>query len=473
VSCAARGSERQLPELWSLSAGALLERYRRRDLSPVEVCQATLDRISARDASINAFVTVTAERALADAKKAEQAWQRGDAGALCGVPYTLKDLTSTRGVPTGRGSLVWRDASPTIDAVIAERLRDAGGVLLGKTTTPELGWKGDSGNRLNGPCHNPWRPGRTAGGSSGGAAAAAAAGFGPLHQGSDGAGSIRIPAAFCGVVGLKPTFGLVAQYPPSALELLSHLGPITRSVSDAALMLDVISGRDDRDRTSVIAPGGYHDALREPLAPLRIAFSADLGFAAVEPAVVEQARRAVAALADQGHQVHDVDLALDDPFGFVDAIWSTSMAALHRGRLDAVRRLLDPGLVRVIDAGLAYTGADLASAIQGRAVWVETLRERTAGYDLLVCPTVPCVAFATGQDAPDSVAGVNVSYLGWTPFTYPFNLSGQPAVTVPCGLVDGLPVGLQLVGAGFADALVLRAAAAYESVSAFPTLDPR
>ena len=238
----------------SLTATELLDAYARRTLDPVEVVEATLTRIEQVEPAVNAFVTVTEARAHADARAASAAWAAGTAGSICGVPYSLKDLVVTRDIPTGRGSLVWSMEDAPYDAPVAERLQAAGGVLLGKTTTPELGWKGDSGNRRNGPCHNPWQRGRTAGGSSGGSAAAAMARCGPLHQGSDGAGSVRIPAGFCGAVGLKPTYGLIAQYPASAVETVSHIGPITRTVPDCALMLDVMAGVDERDRTSLTPP---------------------------------------------------------------------------------------------------------------------------------------------------------------------------------------------------------------------------
>ncbi len=451
-------------DITTLDACQLLAAYGARTLDPVEVTEATLERIARLDGDINAFVTVTAERARSDARDASAAWAAGTAGPICGVPYSLKDLVTTRGIPTGRGSLVWGVEDAGFDAPVAERLAAAGGVLLGKTTTPELGWKGDSGNRRNGPCHNPWRQGRTAGGSSGGTAAAAAAGFGPLHQGSDGAGSVRIPASFCGVVGLKPTYGLVPQYPPSAIETVSHMGPITRTVADCALMLDVMAGADERDRISVDPPAGsYLAALRTPLQPLRIAWSADLSFGVVEPGVAARVAAAVDVVRDLGHDVREVALALDDPWEIERTIWEAALAAVHAPRLQECRDLLDPGLVPVIESGLALSGVEVAAAYQRRSAWVDRFRVALAGYDVLVCPTLPCTAFAAGDDHPGTVAGRVVSYLGWTTFTYPFNLTGGAALTVPCGFDDGLPVGLQVVGRRFADATVLALGAAYEA----------
>ena len=241
-------------DLCYLSGVELRRLYERRELSPVEVTEAVLRRIEALDSRLNAFVTVTPERALAEARAAEAAFASAeDPPPLAGIPGSLKDLTATRGIRTTRGSLLTADWIPDFDAPLAERLRDAGMVLLGKTNTPELGWKGDSGNRVVGPTHNPWGHGRTAGGSSGGAAAAVVAGMGVLAQGTDGAGSIRIPAGFSGAFGFKPSWGRVPQHPASVVETLSHAGPITRTVGDAVQMLEVMLGPDARDRTSMPA----------------------------------------------------------------------------------------------------------------------------------------------------------------------------------------------------------------------------
>ena len=250
-------------ELCYLPALDLRDRYRRRELSPVEVTAAVLDRIDALQPRLNAFVTVTRDRALQQAQAAERAYRDGGAGPLAGIPLSLKDLVPTRGVRTTMGSLLQQDWVPDFDAPVAERLLGAGGVLLGKTNTPEYGWKGETSNRVSGTTHNPWRHGRTPGGSSGGAAAAVAAGLGPIAQGSDGAGSIRIPSSFSGIFGIKPSFGLVPQYPASAVELLSHVGPMTRTVRDAALMLGVMAGADPRDPHSWSQPCDYLARLQE------------------------------------------------------------------------------------------------------------------------------------------------------------------------------------------------------------------
>ena len=454
-------------EIAWLSALELRGLYRSRALSPVEVAEATLARIEATDPALSAFVTVTAERALAEASRAERAYAIGHAERpLEGIPVSLKDLTPTRGVRTTRGSLLYEDWVPDFDAPVAERVRDAGAVLIGKTNTPEMGWKGDSGNRVLGPTHNPFRRGRTAGGSSGGAAAAVAAGLGPLAQGSDGAGSIRIPAAFCGVFGHKPSFGLVPYYPPSAFEQLSANGPITRTVRDAALLLDVMAGPDPRDRMSLPASGtGFLAALEGGVRGLRVAWSDDLGFGAVEPDVLELARAAAIGFEDLGARVEELPAELPDPYPALETIWSTGQAAMHHDDLDAVRDRLDPGRLALIEASLGVSGVELAAAHAERLTFYGRVRELLRDYDLLLTPTLPVTAFAAGDDHPGQIGDRPASVLGWTCFTYPFNVTGHPAATVPAGLAaDGLPVGLQIVGGWRADATVLRAAAAYEEL---------
>lgn len=450
-----------------LSATTLLQGYRDRTISPREVTLALLQRIDAVNPHLNAFVTVTHDLAIEQATAAERAYAADHTtGPLAGVPYSIKDLTPTRGVRTARGSLLDPDWIPDHDAPVVARMAGASGVLLGKTNTPELGWKGDSGNRVFGPTHNPWRPGLTAGGSSGGAGAAVAAGLGPLAQGSDGAGSIRIPAAFCGVFGIKPSFGLIPQYPPSAVGDLSHLGPITRTVRDAALMLDVVAGEDIRDRLSRSSTGGYLAACDGGIAGLRVAWSPDLGYAGIEAevlAVVEEAARLFAT--ELGCTLEERQPELADPWPIVDPMWAGALAAVYADNLDEVRDRLDPGLLAEVERAGQFRGVDVAAAHRARNLYYGVWREFMADYDLFLTPTLPCVPFSAGDNHPGIVAGRPTSYLSWTPFTYPFNLTGQPAATVPCGFVDGLPVGLQIVGRPRDDATVLRAAAAFEAVA--------
>jgi aspartyl-tRNA(Asn)/glutamyl-tRNA(Gln) amidotransferase subunit A len=337
--------------------------------------------------------------------------------------------------------------------------------MLGKTNVPEQGWKGETTNRLIGSTHNPWQRGATAGGSSGGAAAAVAAGLGPIAQGSDGAGSIRIPAGFCGVFGLKPTFGTVPIWPPSSTDTLSHVGPITRTAADAALMLSAIAGPDARDLHSLGRPRlDYREGLGDGLEGVRVAWSPDLGYVDVDPEVARLTAAAAASLRRAGAEVHDLGPAFPDPWPVVHTLWAASEAAAYPDGIDDVRDLLDPGRIAVIEAGFTLGPGAVAAAAIARHTHYRAVDALLESADLLVTPTLPVPAFPVGQDSPIR-NGKQTSYLGWTGFTYPFNLSGHPAATVPCGFTTGgLPVGLQLVGRWHRDALVLRAAAAFEQL---------
>jgi aspartyl-tRNA(Asn)/glutamyl-tRNA(Gln) amidotransferase subunit A len=452
-----------------LSAIELRERYRRRELSPLEVTGLILERIGKLNPSLNAFLTVTVERALEDARAAERAYGgEGEPGPLAGIPISIKDLTPTAGIRTTMGSLLYQDWIPDEDGPFVERVNAAGAVMLGKTNTPEYGWKGDSGNRLIGPTHNPWKHGATAGGSSGGAAAAVAAGLGPLAQGSDGAGSIRIPSGFSGIFGLKPTLGLVAYYPASAVEVLSHLGPMTRTVRDAGLLLNVVGRQDDRDRYSYPTETDFVAACDGGISGLRVAWSPDLGYAPVDPEVRDITSRAAQRLSDLGAHVEEVDPGIADPWDTLDTIWLAAQAGRHKDDFDEVRELIDPGRIELVERGRKLTAVDLYNAhVQRTGLYHQWRRFFEDGrWDLLVTPQLPVTAFPAGDDHPGTIDGKPVNYLGWTAFTYPFNLTGQPAATVPCGFAaNGLPVCLQFVGRWRDDATVLRAAAAYEEMA--------
>ena len=459
-------NEAEATELCYLSALELREGYRRRELSPVEVAEAVLARIERLNPRLNAYVTVTAERALADARAAEQSYASGgEPGLLAGIPISIKDNQPTAGIRTTSGSLVTKDYVPDVDALFVRRVRAAGAVLLGKTNLPEVGWKGASTNRVVGATHNPWRHGLTAGGSSSGGAAAVATGLGPLAQGGDGAGSIRIPAAFCGVFGLKPSFGLI-PYPSSNVDTLAHLGPLTRTVRDAALFLDATAGADPRDRFSFSTGIDYLAATEGGIAGLRVAWSPDLGYAAVDPEVREVAARAAARFADLGCQVEEVDPGIPDPWDIVDTIWAPAQATPYLHTYLEVRDRLDPGRLPIIERGFKMHATALHDAQRRRvdyhAAWCAFMER----YDLLLTPQLPVTAFPVADDYPREIDGREMTYLGWSAFTYPFNLTGQPAASVPCGVAHGgLPVGLQLVGRWRDDATVLRAAAAFEQVA--------
>ena len=456
-------------DLAMLSATELVTQYRRKQLSPVEVLEAVLRRIDGQNDAVNAFRLVDAEQAMVAAKASEQRWLQGEAlGLIDGVPTTIKDLVLARGWPTLRGSRTTaEDQAWDEDAPATARLREHGAVILGKTTTPEYGWKGVTDSPLSGITRNPWNTERTPGGSSGGAAVAAALGMGALHVGTDGGGSVRIPAGFTGIFGHKPSFGRVPAYPPSAFPNLSHVGPMTRTVGDAALMLNVLSLPDARDWSALPYDGrDYRIGLDDGIAGLRVAFSLTLGFADVDPAVERPVREAVTILSDLGAEVEELDPGFDSPRSTFLTFWYSGATRMLANFTDEQIALVDPGLLHVVEMGAETTLSAYLQATADRIELGQQMKRFHETYDLLVTPTLPIPAFEAGVDYPnkDSYA----RWADWTPFTYPFNLTQQPACSVPCGFTsDGLPVGLQIVGPMFEDALVLRAARAFESARPF------
>ena len=457
-----------------LSATELIAAYRARAISPVEVTEALLARIQRLNPTINAFTDITADLALQQARAAAEAYGNGTAGLLAGVPVTIKDVAFTKGIRTARGSKIYADAVPEFDSPVVARTLEAGAVLLGKTTTPEFGWKGETSSPLTGATRNPWNLDRTPGGSSGGAAACVAAGIGPIGHGSDGAGSIRIPAAFSGVFGIKSTIGLVPIYPASAIADLAVHGPLTRTVADAALYLNATAGYDPRDRISWSSGIDYLAALDDlDLSGLRIAWSSDLGFAAIEPEVQQIATEAAGVFTELGSHVVADHPELPDPWPIENVLWMAAMAGSRMDDFESVRDIMDPGLAAVIDEGRTLTGAEVGHARIQQNSYAASWAMFMENYDLLITPTLPCTAFPVGQDQPGSINGTPTGYLSWTAFTYPFNLAGLPAATVPCGFAaDGLPVGLQIVGRLKQDDLVLRAAAAFEKARPWAQLRP-
>jgi len=441
---------------------------RKKKVSPVEVLDAVLDRIERLNPKLNAFVTLTDEQARREAKAAERALSKKGArlGPLHGVPFSVKDLVITKGVRTTFGTPLYRDNVPSEDAPMVERLKAAGAIMLGKTNTPTFGWIGATHNLLFGPTRNPWNLGRTPGGSSGGASAAAAAGLGPLHVGTDGGGSIRIPASFAGIYGLKASFGRIPAYPPSGAWSLSHIGPMTRTVADAALMLQVAAGPDERDQTSLpAAPVDYVKALAGGVKGLRVAWSADLGFAdVVDPEVRDLCAKGASAFREVGCRVEAVDPGWPSPLDCWSQLFGGGIATRLAPYLDR-KSEIDPGLYRIIETTLKNPPTKYVQAWFDRLAWWEHPRRLFEKYDLLLTPTIACPPFAIGLDNPTEIAGKSVPPYAWIPFTFPFNMTGQPAASVPCGFTkDGLPVGLQIVGRRFDDATVLRASAAFERV---------
>jgi len=452
---------------------------RRRTLSPVEIVDAVLARIEALNPRLNAYLTIDAEGAREQAKAAEAAVMRGETlKPLHGLPVSIKDLEPSAGLRCTYGSKFFEHNIADFDGIVTGRVKAAGGIVLGKTNTPHYGYKDMCDNLIGPPCRNPWQLERTSGASSGGAAAAVAAGLGPLAHGSDGAGSIRIPAALCGVFGLKPSFGRVANWPNADIwAARSHNGPITRTVADAALLLGVMAGPDPRDPTSIDSPPeDYLAAIARPLDTLRglrVAWSVDFGYAPVDPEV----RRLTAAAAERfqsfGCEVEAVNPAWDNPRELASVMWYVSFAARLGERYDQRPEWFEPSLAEMIEAGRHISGVQHGQAQLARTVFYEQARRFFERYDLLLTPQMPLGAWSV-EGGPNTIESKPTpSMFDRLNFTFPFNQTGQPAASVPCGFTsEGLPVALQIVGRWHADRLVLQAAAACEQAAPWAQTRP-
>jgi aspartyl-tRNA(Asn)/glutamyl-tRNA(Gln) amidotransferase subunit A len=474
-----------------LTATELLAAYRTKELSPVEVAQAVLERIERVDSLVNAFCLVDPEWSLEAARASADRWRRGEpAGLLDGVPVSIKDVLITKGRPTLRGSRTidpaqdWPEDAPSV-----ARLYEHGAVPIGKTTTPEFAWKGVTDSPLTGITRNPWDTSRTPGGSSGGAAAAVAAGMGPLALGTDGGGSVRIPASFTGIFTLKPTYGMIPHYPASPFGTLAHIGPMTWTVEDAALLLDVITGFDSRDWSALAPPREPFSALAGDVSGLRIAYSPDLGYVHVDPEVAALVDAAAQTFADLGAKVERADPGFTDPVEDFEILWFAGAAKVVQHLTGEERDKLDPGLREVCDLGERYPATTYLAATARRMDLGRIMGRFHEEYDLLLTPAMPIPAFEAGRAVPASGPYAEGGrWTGWTPFTYPFNMTQQPAASVPCGFTTsswggdppdppaeaaptalralgqsaGLPVGLQIVGPRHADARVMNACLAFE-----------
>jgi aspartyl-tRNA(Asn)/glutamyl-tRNA(Gln) amidotransferase subunit A len=452
-------------DLLKLSAVDLLAGYRTKRISPVEVTRAALQHIEALNPVLNAFCFVAPD-ALSMAEASEARWMSGEPmGLLDGVPVSIKDILLTRGWPTLRGSKTVDPAGPwTDDAPAVARLRESGAILLGKNTTPEFGWKGVTDSPLTGITRNPWNPAKTPGGSSGGGAAAVASGMGPLTLGTDGGGSIRIPCAFTGLFGLKPSFGRVPAWPLSPYGTVAHVGPMSRTVRDTALLMNVIAQPDARDWFALPADRrDYLEGLDGGVRGWRIAYSANLGYADVDPEVAALVRQAAMRFVDLGAQVEDVDPDVAGADEIFRRHWYSGAAYLVRNFTPEQKRVMDPGLVDVAEQGAQIAMLELMDAVQKRGALGIRMNQFHERYDLLLTPTLPLAAFEAGREVADVMK--EKRWTEWTPFSYPFNLTQQPAASIPCGLTSaGLPVGLHIVGPRYDDARVLRAARAFESM---------
>lgn len=445
-----------------MDAGQLADSYQRGDASPLEATRAALERIDHFNADVNAYVYVDREGAESAATQSARRWGQGkQLSPIDGVPVSLKDLTEAAGMPAREGSLTTGDGLCKYDAPPVTRLREAGAVLLGKTNTPEFGWKAVTDNRVFGATGNPWDTNLTPGGSSGGAAAAAALNMGVLHQGGDSGGSIRIPAAFTGVFGFKPTFGWTPQWPPAKMPTLSHIGPLARHPRDAARMLNVIGRYDYRDPYAVRGqPDDWGTDLDCDLRGLRIGFSPDLGYAEVDPQIAMRVAEAAQKLEALGAEIVEVHPGFESPINIFRRVWFTASLEVWSQCDDKQRQELDPGLVENARRAEKWSALDLFRANADRAWLTRELEHFNQDYHLLMTPSTAVQPFEINHQVPP---GSDMKdWEEWAPFSYPFNLSQQPAASIPCGFTDrGLPVGFQLAAGKFDDVRVLRAASAY------------
>lgn len=462
-------------EIAYLSATELSAHYDAGSLSPKAATEAALAAITAHDGELNAFRLVDEDSALRAASESERRWHaKAPLSPLDGVPVSIKDLLLTLGWPTLRGSkLVDPEQSWDEDAPGVARLREAGAVLLGKTNTAEFGWKGATDSPLAGITRNPWNVKLTPGGSSGGAAAALASGMGALALCTDGGGSIRNPAGFTNLCGLKPSFGRVPAYPPNPIGTLANVGPMARCVADLALMMNVITRPDARDWLSLPYDGtDYFEQLENGVGGLRIAFSPDLGFATVDDEISRLIAAAAITFSDLGARVTEVDPPLGDCTPIFDTHWHVGVASAFDGLPDDKLKLLDPGLDRFVLEGREITLMAYVAAQNSRTALGQAMRGFHEAFDLLILPTTAASAFPVERRAPPGVG--DDDWAAWSPFSYPFNLTMQPALSVPAGFnAAGLPVGLQIVGGMHQDALVLRAARAFEQATGYGELRPR
>jgi Asp-tRNA(Asn)/Glu-tRNA(Gln) amidotransferase A subunit family amidase len=459
-----------LTDLNYAEATALAQAIRNRQLSPVELLDSVLRRAEELQPVINPFVTLDVDNARGAARAAEQAVMRGESvGVLHGLPVSVKDLEPTRGLRTTYGSKFFENHIPDFDGGVAARLRQGGAIIFGKTNTPHYGHIDSCENLLGPPTRNPWDRSRTPGGSSGGAAASIASGIGSLAHGSDGAGSIRIPAALCGVFGFKPSLGVVPYWPNADFwAARSHNGPLTRTVRDAALMLNAIAGHDPRDAVS-LEPfvADWVSAIENTdLRGLKVAWSPDFGYAAVDPEVRALTTAATQRFTELGCSLEEVaTVPWENPSRWASLLWDFQTAIRNQERLREHPDWIEPTMMAQVDRGMRASAMEVGQAQLTRTIFYEQARQFMDNYDLLLTPQMPCVAWPIGQP-PTEIDGRPTPHMfDHLQFTFPFNLTGWPAASVPCGFTSqNLPVALQIVAGKHQDALCLRAAAAFEAI---------
>jgi aspartyl-tRNA(Asn)/glutamyl-tRNA(Gln) amidotransferase subunit A len=455
-------------EICMMSAADLLAKYRSRALSPVEATQAALTQIAKHDHVLNAFIIVSDQEAMASARQSEARWRRGEPiGLVDGVPTSIKDVLVMKGHPTRRGSLTTSDKPEVEDAPATARLREHGAVFIGKTTTPEFGWKAVTDSPLSGITRNPWDITKTSGGSSGGAASSIAAGMGTLALGSDGGGSIRIPASLTGIFGHKPTVGRVPYYPPTAVATCAIAGPMTRTVCDAALMMNVIAAYDPRDWIAIREKSADHLAgIEDGVRGLRIALCPSLGYASIDADVEKCVRQAAAVFANLGAEVDEVDKVIDSPRAAYETFYRVAMASNYGPMTPEQKKMVDPGFAEMAAEGLNVGLFDYKAIERERALLGLQVNSFLERYDLLLSAQLGVTAFEVGHEYPPDRRMRR--WLDWASTAYPFNFTGHPAASIPCGFGDnGMPIGLQIVGRRCEDRLILRASRAYETIHPF------
>lgn len=434
--------------------------------SPVEITKRALDKAKDTQDSLNCYSTLTPEIALAAARTAEDAVMSGaPLGLLHGLPVSVKDLIAVKDVTFASGSRTMADNVGAVDAPSVERVRAAGAIIIGKTTTSEFGCKPVGDNPLTGITRHPWNLDKTPGGSSAGAVASVAAGITPFALGTDGGGSIRIPCSFTGLTGLKGQFGRVPVAPVSATPTLAHVGPIARNMQDVALLFMAIAGHDRRDPFSVAGPvPDVLTAVKAPAAGLRIAYSPALGYARPDPEVVRIVEKAVRQYEDLGCTVDLVEKVFDkDPADLWIAEFYAGVGTRLRSFVENQRDLLDPAVAEVLEAALSQEMRDYYSKVFERYALREKMRVFFERYDVLISPILPVTSLEVGKNMPDHLADRNL--VSWIYYTYPFNLTGQPGAAVCAGIAsDGMPVGMQIIGRTLGEYDVVRAAAAFERI---------
>jgi aspartyl-tRNA(Asn)/glutamyl-tRNA(Gln) amidotransferase subunit A len=451
-----------------LSAEAMLTDFARLRLTPMDVLQAVTERVARLNPALNCFVTMN-PKALEAAGESAMRWRAGrPVGPLDGVPVTVKDLLDLAGFPTRRGSRTTSPDPQPDDAPLVASLKAAGAVIVGKTTTTEFGWKSPGDCPLNGITRNPWNTDFTTGGSSSGAGAAGAAGFGPLHVGTDAGGSVRIPAAWCGLVGLKPTYGRVPQWPPSSFASVSCAGPMTRTVRDTALMFSVMAQYDARDPFCLRAKfRDWRDDIEDGVAGLTVGILRRPGFdAPADDDAIEAVERAARLLADAGALVEEASADLPDSSAVFARVWGAALSRLVATTPTQLVDLLDAGIREVAGKLGGMTAVEFMDGEILRAQVGHAMARFHQRYDLLLCPTVPAGPPLADAPTEDPVRALNIA---WAPWTFTFNLSRQPAITVPMGIREnGLPNAVQIAAAQYRDDLVLRAARAIELAAPYP-----